>query len=142
MIPGHEQEMISEGSFNTLWATVIYFRKTDKTKQIFECMEMIQKNYKHYTTLYNMTVGNYRNDFSLTIALRMVLGQTEDPKHYIPWNLVHVGKNTHVYKDSDTMYTVIYDNWQRGKIRKEYSIVTDTDFHLLNKENFMELIND
>ena len=140
MIPNHYQEMISDQSYPTLWATVIYFKKTAKTKQIFECMEMIQKNYRHYTTLYNMTVGNFRNDFALTIALRIVCGQTDDSSHYIPWNLVHVGKNTHVYRDSDTMYTVIYDNWQRGKIKKEYSIVTDTDFHLLNKENFMELI--
>lgn len=142
MMPDHAQEFISEHSFPTLWATVIYFKKTPKTKQIFDCMEMVQKNYHHYTQLYNMTVGNYRNDFSLTIALRIVCGQTEDSKHYIPWNLVHVGKNTHVYRDSETMYTIVYDNWQRGKVRKEYNIVTDTDFHLLNKENFMELVNE
>jgi hypothetical protein len=142
MIPSHSQELISEHTYPTLWATVIYFKKTQKTKQIFECMEMIQKNYSHYTQLYNMTVGNYRNDFSLTIALRIVCGQTEDHLHYIPWNLVHVGKNTQVYKDTDTSYTVMYDNWQRGKIRKEYCTVSEMDFHMMNKENFMELVNE
>jgi len=57
-------------------------------------------------------------------------------------NLNHVGKNTIVHKDTDTAYTVIYDNWQRGKIRKEYCTVSDMDFHMMNKENFMELVNE
>ena len=62
----------------------------------------------------------------------------------IPWNLLHAGKNTSVYRNNDTEfnteYTVMYDNWNRGKIRKEYIIVKDMDFHVMNKENFMELI--
>ena len=37
-------------------------------------------------------------------------------------------------------YTVVFDNWQRGKIRKEYIIVKDMDLHVMNKENFMELV--
>ena len=49
-----------------------------------------------------------------------------------------------VYKNNDdifnTEYTVMFDNWQRGKIRKEYTVVKDLDFHVMNKENFMELV--
>ena len=37
-------------------------------------------------------------------------------------------------------YIVMYDNWQRGKIRKEYITIKDMDFHVMNKGNFMELI--
>jgi hypothetical protein len=55
-----------------------------------------------------------------------------------------VGKNTSIYRDNDTEfnteYTVVYDNWQRGKIRKEYITMKDCDFHVMNKDNFMELI--
>jgi hypothetical protein len=36
---------------------------------------------------------------------------------------------------------VLYDNWQRGKIRKEYVTIKDTDFHVMNKRNFMELLS-
>jgi hypothetical protein len=35
----------------------------------------------------------------------------------------------------------MFDNWQRGKIRKEYLIIKDMDFHMMNKVNFTELIN-
>jgi hypothetical protein len=51
-----------------------------------------------------------------------------------------------VYADSadefNTEYTVMFDNWQRGKIRKEYINIKDMDFHVMNKESFMELINE
>jgi hypothetical protein len=36
----------------------------------------------------------------------------------------------------------MHDNWQRGKIRKEYITIKDTDFHVMSKENFMELIGE
>jgi hypothetical protein len=57
-----------------------------------------------------------------------------------------VGKNTSVYKNTDdefnTEYTVLFDNWQRGKIRKEYITIKDMDFHVMNKEIFMGLIDE
>jgi hypothetical protein len=40
----------------------------------------------------------------------------------------------------NTEYTVMFDNWNRGKIRKEYITIKDMDFHVMNKSNFMELI--
>lgn len=145
MMPdGHEQEVISNRSFNTLWATVMRFDKTSRAKQIFDCMKMIQLNYNHYANIYNFVGGLYRNDYSLTIANRIVNGHLEEQSDYLPWNLVHVGQNTTVYRQSDsdlnTEYMIMYDNWQRGKIRKEYLYVKDMDFHMLNKKNFMELI--
>jgi hypothetical protein len=35
---------------------------------------------------------------------------------------------------------VLFDNWSKGKIRKEYTTIKDTDFHVMNKDIFMELI--
>ena len=146
MIPNAEQEKLNTNSFNTLWATVIAFKKTQKTKMIFECMRMVQENYEHYLNLYNLLGLSFRNDYALTIAHRIVNGQTEDTRDYIPWNLVHIGNNTTAYNDNDTVlntsYTIAYDHWHNGKIRKEYGIVTDIDFHMLNKANYMELINE
>jgi hypothetical protein len=55
-----------------------------------------------------------------------------------------VGKDTSIYRNNDdefnTEYTILYDNWTRGKIRKEYITIKDMDFHVMNKENFMDLI--
>jgi len=144
MHPGVPQEVLSAYSFNTLWATVVTFKKTNRAKQIFQCLEMVQNNYDHYADIHSFVGGIYRNDYALTIALRIANGHTDNKQDIIPWNLLHVGKNTTVYRNSDaefnTEYTVMYDNWQRGKIRKEYITLTNTDFHVMNKPNFMELI--
>jgi len=142
MNPGAAQEVLSVYSFKTLWATVVMFKKTSRTKQIFECLEMVQKNYDHYANIHNFIGGVYRNDYALTLALRIVNGHTDVKSDIIPWNLVHIGKNTSVHRDTDTQYTVMFDNWKRGKIRKEYCTITNTDFHVMNKENFVELMNE
>jgi len=144
MQPGVPQEVLSAYSFKTLWATVIVFKKSNRAKQIFECLEMVQKNYDHYCNIHSFVGGIYRNDYALTLALRIANGHSDNKRDIIPWNLIHVGKNTSVYRNNDnefnTEYTVMYDNWQRGKIRKEYITIKDCDFHVMNKDNFMELI--
>jgi|688.fasta_scaffold233478_3 hypothetical protein len=144
MYPKAPQEVLSAYSFKTLWATVIMFKKTNRAKQIFDCLEMVQKNYEHYANIHSFIAGVYRNDYALTLALRIANGHLNYDDDIIPWNLVHVGKNTSVYPNGtdefSTEYTVMYDNWQRGKIRKEFITVKDMDFHVMNKDNFLELM--
>jgi hypothetical protein len=64
---------------------------------------------------------------------------------FIPWNLIHIGSNTQIYKNNDdeldTEFTVTFDNWKRGKVRKEYLTIKDMDFHIMDKELYTEIIN-
>lgn len=144
MQPGLPQEYLSVYSDKTLWATVVRFNKTKRSKQIFDCLEMIQKNFEHYANIHGFISATFRNDYALTLATRLVNGHLKDKADVIPWDLLHVGKNTIVYRNNDeelnTEYTAMFDNWQRGKIRKEYITIKDLDFHVMNKENFLELI--
>jgi hypothetical protein len=145
MQPGLPQEILSAYSFKTLWATAVAFKKTPRVEQIFGCLEMVQKNYDHYANIHSFVGGVFRNDYALTLALRIANGHSDNKQDIIPWNLIHLGqKNVHVYRNNvdefNTEYTVMYDNWQRGKIRKEYITIKDTDFHVMNKPNFMEII--
>lgn len=145
MHPDAVQEVLSVYSYDTLWATVVTFKKTKRVEQIFSCLEMVQKNYDHYGNIHSFVGGVYRNDYALTLALRMANGHTVLPGDFIPWDLVHVGKNTQVYANSteefNNEYTVMFDNWQRGKIRKEYITIKDMDFHVMNKDLYSEMIN-
>jgi hypothetical protein len=134
LFPDAIQEKVSEQFINTLWATVIYFKKTERTKQIFECMEMIQNNYSHYVNIFNMNNTMYRNDYSLTIALWIVNGHSHNMNDYIPWNLVHLSNQIKAYKTNSTEYLFI-DN-------QKYSTLKDMDFHILDKNTFMELTNE
>jgi hypothetical protein len=140
MHPGVPQEVLSSYSYKTLWATAVMFRKTKRAEQIFNCLGMVQKNFDHYATLHGFVAGTFRNDYGLTLALRIANGHTSRKEDIIPWSLVHVGKNTSVYRNNDdefnTEYTVMFDNWQRGKIRKEYTIIKDTE-----QSTFSSLLN-
>lgn len=144
MQPNLPQEYLSSYSFKTLWATVIFFRKSTRAKQIFDCLEMVQKNYDHYNNIHSFVGGLYRNDYGLTLALRIANGHIDVKQDLIPWNLIHAGKNTTVYRNSEdefnSEYTVMFDRWQNNKIRKEYITIKDVDFHVMNKDNYMELI--
>lgn len=145
MQPNAPQEVLSAYSFKTLWATVMTFKKTNRSKQIFECLEMVQKNFAHYANIHNFLSVVFRNDYALTLALRIANGHLVPSQDIIPWNLIHIGKNTSVYNNNtdefNTEYTVMFDNWQRGKIRKEYITIKDMDFHMINKENFVRLMS-
>lgn len=146
MQPNAPQEVLSSYSYKTLWATVVTFKKTKRAEQIFDCLQMVQKNYSHYADIHSFVAGVYRNDYALTLALRIANGHCTLPGDIIPWNLMHIGKNTHIYANEpgeyNTKYTVLFDNWQKGKIKKEYLTIKDMDFHVMNKDNFVELINE
>lgn len=136
-----EQELVSPSSFETLWATVMLFRKTEKVKQLFHLLGMIQHNYAHYFQLYNMVSHTYRNDYALTIALRILNGQLPDNK-YIPWPLLHVSNDVKIQRQSVTGYTAFHEVNSKLSTKQLYMNIIDTDFHMLNKTNFMELMNE
>lgn len=142
--PGAEQEKLSNNSFDILWATVIAFKKTNKAKQTFECMKMVQHNLQHYVNIHKFIGGVFRNDYALTLALRMVNGHKLSSNDIIPWNLWHVGKDSIVYKNTDaefnTEYSVLADVNKNGKIKKHYITVKDFDFHLMSKNNFKNIL--
>jgi len=131
MFPNLGQEVVSSYSFDTLWATVIAFKKTKRVEQIFQCLQMVQENYEHYGHIYKFITRPYRNDYGLTIALRIANGHIDNTQDYIPWPLIHANKEVTVYKD-DTKFVVLKDN--------KYIVVNDTDFHMMDKKNFMEIM--
>lgn len=130
------QETIGIHGPQTYWATVMRFTKTTRTRELFSMVEMVQKNYDHYRKIYNVTSGMYRNDYAVTLALRTVNGQVENKSDSIPWKLLHVpSTDTTVTREDDTVYRIS----KHGEGRQTHIIVKNTDFHMINKQNFMEI---
>ena len=61
-------------SHEYLWATAVLFRKTPKSKMLFDLVGRIQRNYLYYMKLYHMREGNFRNDYAFTIANNILNG--------------------------------------------------------------------
>ena len=131
-----EQEKLSKKSIQTLWATVMKFKKTSRTEQIFNMIEMIENNYFHYSKIYGFISSPYRNDYALTIALKTVNGHLERLEDYIPWPLVHIGSEIGTERISDTIYNL----YKSENNKKWYMQVCDKDFHMLNKKEFKNLM--
>ena len=116
MYPNTVQEQLGMYSMNILWATVIFFKKTKRMEHMFSAMKMVQHNYSHYRNLHGFASGTFRNDYALTLALKIVNGHSTNARDFITWNLVHLGKNTQVTKSNeeefDTTFKIVYDNWQ------------------------------
>ena len=144
MRPEGDNEYFGKSNFPLLWATVVTFQRTKKAEQLFNCMEMIQKNYRHYADLFQFNGDVFRNDIALTLSHKLINGQLPNISHILPWNLMHIWLKTKVFADSNkefnTEYTVVYDHWKNNKVKKEYIKITDMDFHVINKEVFQGLM--
>lgn len=131
-----KQEKLSKKSIQTLWATVIKFKKTNKVEQIFKMIEMVQNNYNHYSKIYDFLTMPYRNDYALTVALKTVNGHLENLIDYIPWSLMHVDDKVSIEKINDTTYKFL----KHIEDRDWYIQTTNQDFHVLNKNEFKKII--
>jgi len=129
-------ELLSKKSIPTLWATVMRFHKSKRVEQIFNVMEMIQKNYEHYANIYGFLSQPYRNDYALTISLKTVNGHLEHKEDYIPWPLVHADVDLVVERITDVSYKIRNPT----DIKNKHIISSNMDFHMLNKKQFIGLI--
>ena len=135
-------EIMSVQSLSIYWATVMRFTKNSRTHEIFKMIEMVQDNYEHYADLHKFMPYQYRNDYALTIALRTVNSHLDNRQDSIPGKLNHVGYKSWVERISDTSYKISSDIVMDQRRRTQYIQLNDYDFHMINKNNFMELMND
>lgn len=125
-------DTFGRNKFPMWWATVMMFRKSPTAQYIFDCMAMIKNNWKHYRELYGITERNYRNDYSLSIALGIVSGHTLKVDS-IPWPLMSVLPDTELTRTS-------YDNvdiWNMKYIKDGKPRIVSTtgqDFHAMGKK--------
>ena len=81
---------MGELSLNYVWATAIAFKKTTKSKMLFDLVGRVQNNYGYYCKLYNIRSSNFRNDYAFAIADNIINGYTASPG--IPWTMLTVDK--------------------------------------------------
>jgi hypothetical protein len=77
-------------SLNFVWATAVAFKKTTKSKLLFELVGRVQNNYRYYSKLYNQSRSTFRNDYAFAIADNIVNGYSASSG--IPWTMLTVDK--------------------------------------------------
>jgi hypothetical protein len=142
LLDNQPNEMMNGQTLSIYWATVMRFSKTDRVRDIFKMIEMVQNNYEHYASLHKFLPYTYRNDYATTIAVRTVNGHIDNKKDAITGRLIHAGHDIWVERVDDTTYDISSDIEINGRSRRQYIRIKDFDFHMLSKTNFMRLIND
>lgn len=126
---------IDDFGIKMYWATVIYFKKTEYSKFIFDTVKHIQENYAYYKHLYYFANGMYRNDHAFSIAIHMINGFTNNNTsvNELPITGLLMSWDTHdIYKVNDINDITLYaEKPEKG----QYLLVRlkGQDVHIMNK---------
>jgi len=127
----HDQYM-TQNKFDMRWATVIYFKKTEKAKQIFKTWHSVYEHYDYYSKLFGFRRTPFRNDFAMSIAHQICNGYKNSYtfNHDLP-----------ALSSSDSVL-----NYNKGKwlLKYQYKNTHNVmrykgDLHVMNKHSLLEI---
>jgi hypothetical protein len=124
---GASYEMMGVTSLPFIWATVILFRKAERTEALFQLVGKVQRNYNYYRLLYNIREGNYRNDYAFAIANIIINGYAINEQQGIPWRMFTLTKKVDRLELVDGLVRVYF---KEGKP----IVVSKQNIHIMDKE--------
>ena len=126
---------IDDFGISLYWATVIYFKKTEFSKFLFEMVKHIQENYLYYRELYFFQSSMFRNDYAFSIAIHMLNGfsQSETVINELPISGLLMAWDQHDIKSVNDIndITLYCEKDERGKYL--LARFKRQDIHILNK---------
>ena len=118
------------------WATVMMFRKSNTAQYIFDSMNMVRANWRHYKDLYHITGSHYRNDYALSIALGIISGHTLQVDN-IPFGLASVmPEHALTQLDIDYFEIAYTDQARKPKTLGWHGM----DFHAMGKKHLGDIV--
>jgi len=136
-----DDQIFGDTHFPHYWATVIFFRKAEFAKIIFNLIEMVKDNFEFYGKLYKFRTDLFRNDYAVSIALGIAYGHRFDAVPTIPWMLPTATTSIIAEQISNDSFRLMYDKHYRNKNRIMNSVITGHDFHCLNKIAMEKIID-
>lgn len=122
-------------SLHHYWATVLFFRKDQTSRDFFSVMQMVADNYKHYADLYGFRSTPFRNDYAVSIALTTIYGHLPDLVPEIPWSMASAAGDIEISNVDGDRFDLEYTS---DKSRKRLQL-QGQDFHFMNKKELAKL---
>ncbi|NDB65438.1 MAG: hypothetical protein EB168_07195 [Euryarchaeota archaeon] len=124
-----------EHQFPSSWATVMYFNRQAEGKHIFDFVDMIKNNWRHYANIYKFDSRTFRNDWAFSMAIMVMGGHQETQDYHIPWPLATANTDVEVHQsEQDDTFVLRYD-----KGRPMVQHVSGQDMHVMNKQSMEEI---
>lgn len=127
-----QSRMVSNYTIQNAWATVCYFKKSDKAETIFDMMKYVRDNYNYYHKLLCVPESPYRNDYALALALHTLSGYGIHVKT-IPGKMFMLDLDIQL-EDFNKKRGLVYSYQKQGKNYVSY--LKDTNIHILGKWDF------
>lgn len=126
---------ISKNSLHHWWATIMYFKKNSSTKTFFDYYDLIKKNYKFFSDLYQFRSSPFRNDYVVSIAINTMWGHVPEHCPAIPWSMCNVSSDVEIEQLDDCCFELRYLNQHRP----QRVLLDSVDFHFMNKRSLEKL---
>ena len=136
-IPLGTTNQMGNCSLPFLWATVVVFNKTQKTKLLFDFVGRVQRNWGYYRSLFNIDGAQYRNDFAFTIADILVNGNHLENKTHIPFSMLTISKQLKQLELHENLLLIREENKVIVSPLQNLHIM---DKHYLQSENFKKFV--
>jgi hypothetical protein len=142
-----EEFRLNQTGIKMVWATAIYFKKTDRVKQVFDMVSLIKEQWDYYKLLYGFGGYLYRNDFSFSIALHILNGFLENNEYKklpTPFILTSTDRD-HVHAVGKNSITIMYNDMAMKNQNHEHAFyltkVKGHNIHIMNKLSLQKFID-
>jgi hypothetical protein len=135
-----EFQFINEISIPFYWATVFYFKKTEKNRLLFELITFIKDNWDYYRLLYQITSPTFRNDFAFSIAIHIFSGyDSNNFQGLIPGKMYYTLDKDQLHSIDNSACTFLVE--KENNLGEYTAIKTNNlDVHVMNKYSLMEVL--
>lgn len=130
--------MGTQAALPYVWATVVLFKKSEKSKQFFDLVGRVQRNYGYYKPLFNGN-GSYRNDYAFAIADIILNGYSIDEYKSIPWVMTTI-ENKINKLEIKGKFVIVRQETRADIISKQNLHVMDKEYLL--SDNFKTFVSE
>jgi hypothetical protein len=127
-LPSSLQYVNGEHGLTTAWATAVLMRRSPFCTRLFKLFNYVRQHYTYFAKLYGFSSALFRNDFALSVALKMAYGNSVVPE-WLWFRYVHAMTESIV-----SLGPITLDN--RG-VKLEYEV---SDVHAVHKKSLLECI--
>jgi hypothetical protein len=142
-----EEYRLNQTGIKMLWATVVYFKKTERARQIFELVSYIRENWEYFKLLYGFGGYLFRNDFAFSIAIHILNGFLENDEFKrlpVPTLLTSTDRDV-IYDVADGSITFLYNDLNPKNQNHEHAFymtkVKGHNVHVMNKLSMAEFLD-
>lgn len=143
-----EEFRLNQTGIKMVWATAIYFKKSDRAKMVFDLVSFVKENWEYYKLLYGFGGYLYRNDFAFSIALHILNGFVENDefkKLPTPFILTSTDRD-HIHAVGLDSVTLMFNDLGMKHQNHEHAFyitkVKGHNVHIMNKMSLQKFVDE